>query len=186
MTRLARAFVAITPPAAVLDALDARLQPVRPIATGLRWLPRAQWHLTLQFLGAVPDAGALQAAVAAVAARSAPFSAQLAGAGAFPRPRRASVAWVGVADPVPLAALAATVAAATAPLGFRADDRPYRPHLSVARSSRATPMTDVVEGIGAEAIGTTFAVDEIAVIESDTRPDAAVHTVRSRLPLEGA
>ena len=186
MTRLARAFVAVVPSDAALDALSAGLKNLTADPP-LRWAPRSQWHLTLAFLGAVDDADALTGSLAAAARAVAPFPLRLGGAGTFPAPRRASVLWVGVVEGQPeLTDLATTVRDATAGLVDRADDRPYHPHLTVARAARPRPLAALVDALGPGPIGPAWTVTEIALVESDPRPDGAVHTVRARLPLDGA
>jgi 2'-5' RNA ligase len=187
VTRLARAFVAVVPTDAVLDALDARVRPLTGQAPALRWLPRNQWHLTLAFLGRVDDATTLTRALDTATRTVAPFTLELVGAGAFPAPRRASVLWVGVgAGGSALTALAAAISGATAGLTGSADDRPYHPHLTVARAGRPRRLAGLVETIGAAPIGPAWPVTEVALVESDTRPDGAVHTVREHLRLRGA
>ncbi len=186
MTRLARAFLAVTPPPTVLDALADRIAPLTTSEPTLRWLPREQWHVTLQFLGPVADAEALAAAVGAATASQASSTHQLAGGSAFPSPRRGSVLWIGVEPPEPLAALAAAVGAATAPLGHAPEARPYQPHLTVARAARPRPLAPAVDTIGPEPVGPPWTVTEVALVESDTRPDGAVHTPWRQLALHGA
>ena len=187
MRRLARAFVAVVPPAAVLDAVDARVATLTREAPSLRWLPRAQWHITLAFLGRIDDADALGAALAPVVRECSPFTLRLGTGGAFPAPRRASVLWVGVAHGAPdLIGLATRVRAAAAGLADHAEDRPNQPHLTVARAPRARPLTGLVDAIGAGPIGPRWTVTDLAVVESDTRPTGAVHTVQARIPLRGA
>jgi 2'-5' RNA ligase len=187
VTRLARAFVAVVPPGAVLDTLDARVATLTKEAPSLRWLPRRHWHITLAFLGQVDDADALSAALAAAVRECSPFTLRLGTGGAFPAPRRASVLWVGVAHGAPdVIGLATTVQAAAAGLADRAEDRPYHPHLTVARAPRARSLTGLVDAVGTGPIGPPWPVTDVSVIESDTRPGGAVHTVRARIPLRGA
>ncbi|MEA2686121.1 MAG: hypothetical protein QOE93_1316, partial [Actinomycetota bacterium] len=57
----ARLFVAVWPPAPLLDAVAALDRPAVP---GLRWTGREQWHVTLRFLGAVEDVAAVVAGLA--------------------------------------------------------------------------------------------------------------------------
>src|SRR6266581_7583400 len=52
---LMRLFVAIAPPSAVLDELDARVAPFRARRLDLRWTNREAWHVTLAFLGQVDE-----------------------------------------------------------------------------------------------------------------------------------
>ena len=185
MTGLRRAFVAVTPTAPVLDALEPLVADLAACAPRLRWLPRMQWHLTLQFLGPVDDADELRTAVESAVAAHAPFAVQLAGGGAFPSARRGTVLWVGVHHDDALVRLAEAVHAATRPLGHPHDERPYHPHLTLARGPRPRALTDLVETIGQAPIGPAWTVTEVAVVESDTRPTGAVHTVRDRLALRG-
>jgi RNA 2',3'-cyclic 3'-phosphodiesterase len=187
VTRLARAFVAVVPPDAVLDTLDARVATLTREAPSLRWLPRQQWHITLAFLGRVDDAEALSAALAVAVGERSPFTLRLGTGGAFPAPRRASVLWVGVAHGAPgVIGLAAIVEDAAAGLADHAEDRPYHPHLTVARAPRARSLTGLVDAIGTGPIGAPWTVPDVSVIESDTRPTGAVHSVRARIPLRGA
>ena len=183
MTRLARAFLAVVPPDPVLDAIEERLQPLRAAELPLRWLPRSQWHLTVQFLGPVVDEDALTTAVGDVAARLTPFTVRLAGSGAFPSPRRATVAWIGVEDARALAALAGTVRGATATLGYEPERRPYEAHLTVGRLPRPQSLTEPLDAFGAAPVGPPWTVGELTLIDSDTRPEGAIHTARARLPL---
>ena len=50
-----RLFVAIAPPPAVLDELDALVGPLRESRLDLRWTNREAWHVTLAFLGQVDE-----------------------------------------------------------------------------------------------------------------------------------
>jgi RNA 2',3'-cyclic 3'-phosphodiesterase len=186
VTGLARAFVAAVPPDEVLDALEARIAILAEEPSPLRWLPRQQWHITLAFLGRVDDAEALRAALVSVTCEHPPFTLQLGTGGAFPAPRRATVLWVGVALGAPeITGLATTVRAAAAGLADHAEDRPYHPHLTVARAPRPRSLTGPVDAIGTHPIGAPWTVTDVSVIESDTRPAGAVHTVQDRVPLGG-
>jgi RNA 2',3'-cyclic 3'-phosphodiesterase len=185
--RLARAFVAVVPPDAVLDTLDARVATLTREAPSLRWLPRRHWHITLAFLGRVEDADALSAGLAVAVRACSPFTLRLGTGGGFPVPRRASVLWVGVARGAPdVIGLATTVRNAAAGFAGHTEDRPYHPHLTVARAPRARSLTGLVDAIGTGPIGAPWTVTAVSVIESDTRPTGAVHAVEARIPLRGA
>ena len=103
---------------------------------GLRWLAPHNWHLTLQFFGAVQDDAvpAVGAACERAARGQEPFAIELGGAGAFASPRRARVLWIGVrAGHEQVAALADALCAQTEALGFAREQREFRSHLTVAR-----------------------------------------------------
>ncbi len=186
MTALRRAFVAVVPPPAVLRWTESATDSARRGDDGLRWTRADQRHLTLQFLGSVPDSTSLAESVAASVRQRAPFSLALGGAGAFPNPRRASVLWLGVQEGAEeLASLATAVSDATARLGFVADERPLRPHVTLARSSRARDLRTTVHALDDGGESPAWSVVDVVLFDSDTRADGAVHTEQARFRLAG-
>ena len=134
--------MALVPPVAVLDDLDRAVGALRTARTDLRWSVRSDWHVTLAFLGevAAPAADRLAPELAQAARRHPPLSLAFSGAGAFPDPARARVLWGGLdGDHPALAELAASMATAAKRAGAPPPDagRPFRPHLTLARSRRA-------------------------------------------------
>ena len=95
---LMRLFVAIAPPPAVLDELDALVEPLRARRLDLRWTSREAWHVTLAFLGQVDEAAAarLVPRLQRAAGRHHQVRLAFAGAGAFPAATRANVLWGGL------------------------------------------------------------------------------------------
>jgi 2'-5' RNA ligase len=176
LSSLRRAFLAVVPPPEVLRWTDSVAASARRSDDGLRWTRPDQRHVTLQFLGAVPMVEGLAASVTESVRRIAPFTVALGGAGAFPSARRATVLWLGVATGAEeLRALAGAIAAATAPHGFVADDRPFRPHLTLARSARARHLRALVEHLSTGPAGPPWTVERVVLFDSDTRADGAVH-----------
>jgi len=183
VTRLARAFLAVVPASPALDDVARRLASLREAEPDLRWLPREQWHLTLQFLGVVDDAEAVANAVGTAVAPVPQFSAELAGGGAFPSPRRASVLWIGVHEPEPLVRLAGAIEDATAELGYRAEERVHHLHVTVARARRPQSVRGLVDELGGMGAGPAWTVADVALVASDTRPEGAVYREWGRRPL---
>ncbi len=100
-----------------------------------RVVPPQNWHLTLRFLGHV-DWVTYERYLAELdtAADNRAFRLRLEGLGGFPRPGRASVVWVGVGgDSEALGALAAVAEEAAVAVGLQPEERPFRPHLTLAR-----------------------------------------------------
>lgn len=130
-----RLFVAVPVPPAADAALEDALAPWRGAVDGARWIGPPNRHVTVKFLGEVPEErleevrDALEGATTAAS----PFALALDGMGAFPRPERAKVLWVGLADPTgTLGDLAAAVDRALELL-VPADVRPFAAHLTLAR-----------------------------------------------------
>jgi 2'-5' RNA ligase len=151
-----RLFVAVPLPAETVRAVSALVEGVRatdgaaivgPIRRGsndVRWVRLDGLHVTLRFLGPTLEdrVDAVADAVRAAAAASAPFDVRLAGAGAFPTPERPRALWLGVDEgAAELRGLAARLDAELARAGWPPDERPFRAHLTLARSDgvRAGP-----------------------------------------------
>jgi len=104
----------------------------------LHWTPPGNWHLTLRFLGDVPAPHCDEVADALRAIKFAPLQLAVGRAGVFPVRGAPRVLWLGLAQGAPeCAALATAVNAALAPLGFAPEDRPFAPHLTLARVRQA-------------------------------------------------
>jgi RNA 2',3'-cyclic 3'-phosphodiesterase len=136
-----RVFVAIPLPAATREEIGAVVERVRadadPAARDVRWVRLEGLHLTLRFLGQTPDEllPGLKAAIDRVAASMAPFRVVIGGAGAFPSVSSPRTLWLAVTEgAAELAASAAVLDDALADAGWPRSDRPYRAHLTLARS----------------------------------------------------
>jgi 2'-5' RNA ligase len=182
-----RAFVALIPPPAALAELAAAVEPLRTAHPDLRWTPGAQWHLTLAFLGEVdervlPD---LTERLARAARRHEPMRLAFGAAGRFGN----RVLWIRV-DAVPgglpgerespvspgrvprsdrradgLHRLAGSVTAAARRSGIAVDDRPYRPHLTLARAQDGADFRPLVAALGGFA-GSSWGAEALHLVRS--------------------
>ena len=178
---MTRAFVAVALPDAVLDAVTRR---VAGIAVPGRVMTRAQWHLTLQFLGDGADVDSVAGALRGVDARGG--TVRLGGGGAFPDARRASVVWLGLTEGAEvLAGLADAVHACTAALGYEREVRAFRPHLTLARFRAPMDARQTIAGFGDEAIGPAWTVDALTLYESKRDAAGARYVARETFPLSG-
>jgi len=175
-----RAFVAIRPPEPVLDAVDTR---TRALDLGsARRAPREQWHITVQFLGDDADVDAVAAVLAGL--RTPQGVVRLSPPGPLGNPKRSTVfAMFLVAGGVWLRMLADEVAERVRPLGHEPEDRPFVPHLTIARYRRATNMKAPVAAAGPEPVGEPWTVTEALLYESRRGRGPAEHVVRGRFPL---
>jgi 2'-5' RNA ligase len=132
-----RLFVAAALPDALRSALQALQQRLADLPLPVRWTHPETMHLTFVFLGETSEAVAarLPAALAGAVAEGPPaFRLEARGCGTFPGHGRPRVLWVGLEGDVEAAArLKKAVDGALVPLGFRSEDRPFRPHLTLGR-----------------------------------------------------
>lgn len=135
-----RLFVALRLDARIHATLDDSIAKLRGLdrQKQVRWVDPAAIHLTLKFLGEVPDPGVLELETrldAAVRGRPAPRLA-LTGLGAFPNARRPRVLWMGLHEEPQGAALAPlqeAIEAAAESLGWEREKRAFQPHLTLGR-----------------------------------------------------
>ncbi|SHJ15058.1 RNA 2',3'-cyclic phosphodiesterase [Wenxinia saemankumensis] len=132
-----RCFVSLPVPEPVARALEA-VQEGLPFG---RPSDPDQFHVTLAFLGELPDRRVEAAHEALETLRPDPFELHLAHVDRFDR-EDGRMIWAVPADPAPLAALAARVASRLAGAGIRLERRRYRPHVTLARLTEAQSMRD--------------------------------------------
>jgi 2'-5' RNA ligase len=180
-----RLFVAVELGEPVREHLKSRTEPLRDAEPGWRWAPPTQWHLTLAFLGQVPDGRLpeLTRRMGLAARRHRPFDLALAGLGAFDSTRRARVLWAGVGgDRDALAALADSVSAGARRAKIDVEERRrYRPHVTLGRRRAPADVRDTL-GPGRDYHGPSWRVSEFVLVESHLGP-AVRHEVRDRFAL---
>jgi 2'-5' RNA ligase len=181
-----RLFIAIPVAPAALDACRQLLEPVRtsPAGRGARWVRTDNLHLTLRFLGATPPdrVGDVAAAMRDAAAGWSAFEVRLAGAGAFPSANRPRVLWLGVARGAGAAeAIAGALQGPLATLGWPRDERPFKPHLTVARCDAAS-IADGARAAAALITGAApwsvdFVADRVVLYRSHLHSGPPVYEV---------
>ena len=185
-----RIFVAVALAPALLAAVSGMRARLAEAESTLRWVPPENLHFTLKFLGGItpPQLAGVVAAAREVAARTQRFSITLAGLGAFPSARRPRVVWVGVSSGADhLVALAEHLDVVLRPAHASREDRPFRPHLTIARVRDAAPVRDLSKEIDAlrELEWGCQTVGAICVMESHLRPSGAVYQPVEEVWLRG-
>ena len=130
-----RAFVAIRMSEQVEDAVAAMSETIKRPRDGIRWVRRANLHITLKFLGPAIDPLRLERLTAGlheVARKTAPFEVAARGLSAFPGLEHPRAIYVGLHS-VELGALAARVETASAECGFEHENRRWNGHLTIGR-----------------------------------------------------
>jgi RNA 2',3'-cyclic 3'-phosphodiesterase len=165
-----RLFFALWPD----DATRSRLSFVTRgvvAACGGRPIAKSNLHLTVAFLGKLTDAG-LAVARAVPPIKVGEFDLTLDGLGVWPESK---VLWLApLAPPPALGELEARLWDGLAERGFRAEERIYRPHVTLAR--RARPVEQAIEPV-------QWHVSELALVESLPHGEKVYYEVLERWPL---
>lgn len=165
-----RVFFALWPDVATRAAISRATREVVQ-ASGGRPIAKERFHLTVAFLGSLtPEGLAIARSVPPIA--TGPFDLVLDFAGVWPESR---VLWLApLAPPEGLADLEGELWEKLLERGFQAEDRIYRPHVTLARRARAveTPVTPV-----------SWRVEELALVESFPDGRNVHYEVLERWPL---
>lgn len=178
-----RLFAAVLPPPPALTELGLLVDDLASFRAGARMADRSRWHVTVVFLGEVPEVRVddVSESLAAAAARSAPMRLRIAGGGRFGRGRFA-VLWAGVAgaDEGELGAFAGLARGVRRELRrarLPYDDKPFRPHLTLARpGDRIGPAELAADVARLRAFtGSAFLIDRLLLYRSEIGPHPSHH-----------
>jgi 2'-5' RNA ligase len=184
-----RAFIAITPPASLQQSVAEVQSTLQRFSFPLRWVKPAQVHLTLKFLGNIvpelidPVTQAMQRALVPLEA----FSLSIQGVGCFPNLARPRVLWMGIeALHDRLGQLHQRLDTELATLGFAPEDRPFRPHLTLARGQprvASRHLAAVLQPYRDWHFGDML-VEQVTLFQSQLHRDGAVYTMLRSVPLQ--
>jgi RNA 2',3'-cyclic 3'-phosphodiesterase len=185
-----RLFVGIEVPEPARRDLRRRLEGVRDRLPRARWVDLENVHLTLLFLGETSEGEipALSAGLRQAFARCPPLDLRLSAGGTFPPGRPARVAWVGIDGPDALMTLQGDVArAAVETVGFEPEERPYHPHVTLARCPDPwrREASEKFRSAFTGPIGPPFAADHGVLFESKLSPKGARYRAVETFPLTG-
>jgi 2'-5' RNA ligase len=153
----------------------------------VKWVDPGGIHLTLKFLGNIPSkrVAEITEAIEKAAQGISTFHLEISGLGAFPNLKQARVFWVGIGGELDkLSGLQQNVDSALAALGFAKEERPFVPHLTLARIREgASPPERRSFG---ELVGSTIfedkyhiEVEAVRLMRSQLTPAGAIYTCLS-------
>jgi len=173
-----RLFIAVPFPSEAESEIAAVVERVRADGVpgggrDVRWVRLDSLHLTLRFLGPTLEDSVEPAVIATrtAAAAGRPFEISIGGAGAFPSAVRPRALWLDIqAGEAELAELAKTVDRALRHAGWELEDKPFRPHLTLARADGVPAGSAIGARLVAAAadLEVRFRADRIGLYESLT------------------
>jgi len=187
-----RSFIAIELPEEARKGLARlRRELERDEQRFVKWVDPGGIHLTLKFLGNIPSRRVTEITEAmrkAVQGLS-PFLLEISGLGAFPSLKQPRVVWVGVGGELDkLSTLQQNIDCALAALGFAREERPFVPHLTVARVREGASASE--RGRFGEIVGSAVfegryrvEVEAIKLMRSQLTPAGAIYTCLSLIGL---
>jgi RNA 2',3'-cyclic 3'-phosphodiesterase len=183
MSDILRLFIALPLPEEVKGVLqiqqDSLKMHLQERDKNIRWTTPEQWHLTLAFLGATnrERLPSIQSAMEHAAKPVKAFGLETTSLGAFPSPRRPSVVWLGVGGDVSsLQTLQFRLSEALSGM-LEPDDKPFKPHLTLARLKQFGLGKEVSEALGKTLSSKrSWTVSELCLYQSVLKPESAEYT----------
>jgi RNA 2',3'-cyclic 3'-phosphodiesterase len=183
-----RTFLALDLDEAIRRHLVRTQQELDRAGAMVRWTGQEQLHVTMKFLGDVPDEDVPGVCEMAreIAAGVEAFDFQVAGLSSSPPAGHMRMVWVGIQDPTGrMAELNDRLEEAAEVMGFKRENRRFNPHLTLGRvksGERVPELRRAVAAVAETAFGTQGA-DELVVYSSQLTPDGPIYAAMARVPL---
>lgn len=188
MSDTVRTFIAIEMSPAVREFLGRCQDRLRRTDADVRWVRPELIHLTLVFLGDVPEEmlADLESAVRGAVSPLGPMTLEARGAGWFPPRGLPRVVWVAVHEPTgELLRLQKRVADAVAAFTEKPENRAYQAHLTLGRvrsGQHSRALTGAAAAMAAEP-GPSFVATEVVIFKSVLSSEGPTYTALARVPL---
>jgi 2'-5' RNA ligase len=184
-----RLFVALEIPSAVRENLAELLKALRAVSPQTRWVRPENLHVTLKFIGEVPEAklAAIRTPLSQVRSDQR-VSLDFRGLGFFPNEKHPRVFWAGIEASPNLKSLAADIEKAAETLGIPREQRAFSPHLTLARFEPPRLSGQLRTAIQENA-GRDFGsvkTNQFRLIESKLKPSGAEYTTVESFPFAAA
>ena len=177
-----RAFLAIDPPEEIFREIIKIQERLRKAIQGdIRWVRPEGIHLTLKFFGYVyeSDIANISRVVRDGVANMKALMLNVRNIGAFPSANRPRVLWLGIdGDTEALINLQTEIDAGFQDYGIKKEDRPFRPHLTLARIKEPKGLVGLAETVkkNEDYIAGSFTVTGLTLFKSDLKPTGAIYT----------
>ncbi|MFZ3071931.1 MAG: RNA 2',3'-cyclic phosphodiesterase [Thermodesulfobacteriota bacterium] len=178
-----RAFIAIEIPEEIkkeISSIQDELKKSLGKTPGISWARPATTHLTLKFLGDVPEEkiGDIEEALRLSTRGIKAFTVSVTGIGGFPNLENPRVLWAGIQESAELENLHVAMENSLYAVGFEKDEKPFRPHLTLARIKspvEGKKLSKAIKELRTD-INADFIADSVILFKSELSSRRAVHT----------
>jgi len=184
-----RTFLAVEPPGEIknrIELLQGKLKNLYP--EGIRWVNRDGIHLTLKFFGNVEEKkiALIRDIIEREVTDSEEFWFTVENLGFFPSPKHPRVIWLGLGGDIrSLSELNKRLEQNFVASGFREEEHPFTPHLTLGRIKGNINMENWRSSVSEEEITEigAFYVYELILFKSELTPQGARYTKLASFPL---
>ncbi|MCX5725834.1 MAG: RNA 2',3'-cyclic phosphodiesterase [Candidatus Saganbacteria bacterium] len=183
-----RTFISVELPDEIKEKIAKMIDVLGKAGSGIKWVEKKNLHITLKFLGWVPDEkmNDVNGLVKKASEGAKIFDAKFEGLGTFPSGRNPRVIWVGTSKGAPeLKNLAGSIEKIMSKAGYRSEEREFASHVTVGRVKEKKNMDEFLRSIEVNKdskFGETV-VGEICVMKSALSPKGPIYEVVEKIRL---
>lgn len=184
-----RSFIAVELPRELRKNIDLSISGLRSTGADVKWVAAKNMHITLKFLGLIPEDMVLliKTGLSNELSSKKQFSIRIQGAGVFPNSRHPNIIWVGMAYSDELKDLFSRVEKTMEGFGFKREQRAFSPHLTVGRfrlQARKDTLLKELDMLKDKVFG-DITIDRVSLIKSELRPAGPEYAVLCDIPFGG-
>ncbi|MEA3327895.1 MAG: RNA 2',3'-cyclic phosphodiesterase [Chloroflexota bacterium] len=187
-----RTFIAVDFPPNIIEKIDGIISYFKTQLPerALKWVAAEQLHLTIKFIGELPDhkLSEIKSILTEAMGNHPVFKMGIKGLGMYPHVQKPRVVWLGITGKQPLIELHKILDQALAKVGIKSERDNFSPHLTIARVRRQTNQ-ETVEEIGktlsqfkVDSLG-TIEVQQIRLYQSKLTPQGPIYTSLLKIQL---
>ena len=178
--RFVRAFIAIELSPTIIDNIRKVQDELKKGTSQVAWVKPENIHLTIRFLGDIKTdiINDINKIIELAASQLSNFKLSIKRIGAFPKIDNPRVIWVGVEDDSDLSRLYNEIENGLVALGFKKEERSFKPHLTLGRIrilKKRQELREMLERFADTNLG-NFAVLGISLFKSKLTPTGAIYT----------
>ncbi|MGE5343345.1 MAG: RNA 2',3'-cyclic phosphodiesterase [Candidatus Omnitrophota bacterium] len=184
-----RIFIGIKLDTAAVDQVEKFLKLFKKKASPIRWVNVTNIHITLKFLGEIPDTQYPQIEKAIIDAATTlnpgAMDLTLSGCGKFGPKSALNIFWIGTGTHPALINLYQTIDKTLIRFGIPAEDRPFTPHITVGRNKKEfnfKSLYELMDQYRHEKIADMH-VTHFQIFSSRLTPDGPIYTILKEIPL---
>ena len=185
-----RVFIGIKLDERVHNEIEKFLEPFKKISSPIRWVKPENVHITLKFIGEVPEEkyAKIENYLGEAEFDTGPFDLRLAGCGKFGRGNTLNIFWIGITPSDPLALVFKKIENILAKIGIEKENRPFKPHITVGRNKKNFNFKSFFNMIeeNSQQLISEFNVGHFQVFKSQLRPEGPIYTTLKEIPLAQA
>jgi 2'-5' RNA ligase len=182
-----RTFIAVELPENIKNKIGELQAPLKRTNAFVSWVKPENIHITLKFLGEVPEEkiNEVFSAIEIALKETKKFKINLKGTGVFPDFRRPRVIWVGAGKGgEELSNMATRIEEEMEKIGYPKENRKFSPHFTIGRVKSPKNIEKLMEKVKTTDFETEdIEVKEVTVMKSQLHPAGAIYTPLKKIPL---